>query len=156
MFITTHAAIGALIGSVLPGHPYLVTVLAVISHFVTDIIPHGDSQLYKGFTSGGKVKRAIAYVTIDAVFAMLFVLYLLNNAHFVNTRTVSIGIAAAVIPDLAVASYELFKFKKMKWFHKLHFWFHNMISGKRGDISLGAGFAMQVVLFVGLVMRMVR
>ncbi|GEM_PF-3732031 len=43
MFIVTHAAIGALIGEELPNHPMLAFVLAFLAHFLTDLIPHGDT-----------------------------------------------------------------------------------------------------------------
>jgi hypothetical protein len=153
MFITTHALIGALIGEQIPNSPVWAFALGVASHFLTDIIPHGDSNLYKGYVSGARVKRALAYVTIDALVAMMFVLGLFNTGFVEHRAAISTGIIGSVLPDLLVAMYEIFRVKKLRWLHRVHFFFHNMITGKRGDIPLVAGIAMQLVVLVFLVVR---
>lgn len=149
MFVTTHAAIGALIASQFPGHPYIAFFLAVASHFLSDIIPHGDTHLYKGYVAGFKVKRALAYVLVDSIVAMFLTMYVLNSDIFVDRRTVTIGIIAGVLPDFLVGVYELFKFKWLKWFHRVHFFFHNMVTEHR-DLSFRSGFVMQVVVLGAL------
>jgi hypothetical protein len=154
MFITTHAAIGALIGENLPGSPWLAFFLALLSHFVADIIPHGDSDLYKGFVSGSKVKKAIAYVTIDAIVALILIIWLFNQEVFVDKKAVSYGIVAGVLPDLLVAGYELFKLRALRAFTKFHFFFHNMISSRKGDLPFAWGMAMQIVVLLVIVSRL--
>ncbi len=153
MFITTHALIGALIGEQVPDAPVLAFGLGVISHFLTDIIPHGDSSLYKGYISGARVKRALAYVTIDALVAMMFVLGLFNTDLIQHRAAISTGIIGSVLPDFLVALYEVFRVKELRWFHRLHFFFHNMITSKKGDIPLMAGVAMQLVFLAVLMVK---
>lgn len=153
MFITTHALIGALIGEQLPNSPVWAFAIGIASHFLTDIIPHGDSNLYKGYVSGARVKRALAYVTIDALVAMMFVLGLFNTEFVQHRLAISAGIVGSVLPDFLVALYEIFRVKKLRWFHRVHFFFHNMVTAKRGDIPLMAGVAMQLVVLAFLVIR---
>lgn len=154
MFITTHAALGALIAEQFPSHPILAFFLGVASHFLSDIIPHGDSNLYKGFVSGSKVKRAIAYVMIDGVIAIFFVLFLFNSSLFDHRLAISMGIAGGVLPDLLVGMYEMFRVPGLRWFHRVHFFFHNLISSRKGDLSFPSGFAMQLIFLAALLSRL--
>jgi len=155
MFVTTHAALGALIAEQLfPNHPILAFFAGMASHFLTDIIPHGDTGLYKGYVSGSKVKRAVAYVVIDGIVAIFLVLFLFNTKVFDNRLAISMGIAGGVLPDLLVALYELFRVPGLRWFHRVHFFFHNMISGRRGDMTFPAGFAMQMLFLAALISRL--
>jgi xanthine/uracil permease len=151
MFITTHAALGALAAEVFPTHPALAFVLGMATHFLADIIPHGDGGLYKGYISGSKVKRAVAYVVIDGVVAIFFILFLFNTQVFENRLAISMGIAGGVLPDLLVGVYEVTRVTGLRWFHRVHFFFHNLVSGRTGDLSFPAGFSMQL-LFLALLM----
>jgi hypothetical protein len=146
MFVTTHALVGALIAEQMPGHPVAAFALGVASHFLMDIIPHGDSRLYKGYISGAKARRAVAYVLIDSLVALFFVLFLFNT-KFVDHRTaITAGIVGGVLPDFLVGVYEVLRIPGLKWFHRLHFFFHNLVSAKKGDLALSTGIAMQMVL----------
>ena len=149
MFITTHAALGALIAQQMPDHPYLAFGLGIASHFVSDIIPHGDTNLYKLYISGRKVKSSVAYSVIDGVLALIFVVFMLNTVNHGARLALSLGMDGGVLPDLIVGVYEVFKFKWLSPLHRIHFFFHNMISHKH-DMSFAAGFSMQVVFLAGL------
>lgn len=150
MFVVTHAALGALIGENLAGHPAIAFLLGMVSHFLSDIIPHGDTHLYKGYVAGTKVKRAIAYVVIDAIATVFFILFIFNTGLVTDKFAVSMGIVGGVLPDLLVAVVEVFKVRWLMWFHRLHFFFHNLICSRKGDMSFPSGFAMQVVFLVAL------
>ncbi|MDO8583737.1 MAG: hypothetical protein Q7R83_00995 [bacterium] len=153
MFVTTHAAIGALVAEAFPDHPWLAFFLAIASHFLSDMIPHGDSGIYKGYVAGSKVRRAIAYVVLDSIVCVYFVLFLFNTKVFENRMSISMGIVGGVLPDFLVAIYELTKAPFLKWFHRLHFFFHSMISGRTGDLTFPAGFAMQILFLAALISR---
>ncbi len=150
MFITTHAALGALIAQQIPTHPVAAFFLGMASHFLSDIIPHGDTNLYKSYVSGKHVKRSIAYVVIDSIITIFFVLSLFNVGLGDAKFSVTMGIIGGVLPDFLVAVYEVFRIRGLKWFHRLHFFFHNMISEKK-DMTFASGFAMQVVFLVALI-----
>lgn len=148
MFITTHALIGALIAEQMPSHPYLAFVAGMASHFIADVIPHGDTDLYKGYISGSKskVKRAIAFVMLDGIVALFFVLFLFNTKFVEHRLAISFGIAGAVLPDLLVGLYEATQLQGLRWFHRLHFFFHNLVTARKGDLAFRYGVAMQMVL----------
>ena len=149
MFIITHAALGALIAQQVPEYPIAAFILGMASHFISDIIPHGDTHLYKDYISGRRVKSSIAYVTIDGVLTVLFVLFLFNLGLGDAKLAISLGIVGGVLPDLLVGVYEVFRVRGLSWFHRLHFFFHNMVSEKH-DMTFASGFAMQVLFLFGL------
>ncbi len=153
MFITTHAMIGALIGERFASTPFLAFGLGLVLHFVADIIPHGDSALYKGYVSGSKVKRAIAYVTLDGLAAMVLVIGLFNTDLNEHRLAISLGILGSVLPDILVALYQVFHLETLSTFNKLHLFFHNLVTSKKGDIPLSLGIVMQMLVLIFLVMR---
>ena len=154
MFITTHAVLGALIAQHLPGNPFAALVLGMASHFISDIIPHGDTNLYKNYISGRKVKTSIAYVTIDGICTTLFVLFIFNLGLGDAKLAITMGIIGGVLPDLLVGIYEVFHVRGLNWFHRLHFFFHNMVS-ETHDMTFASGFAMQVMFLSGLLSLLV-
>lgn len=154
MFLVTHAAFGAIIGE-RTGNPFLAAALGFAFHFISDMIPHGDSNVYTDFKKGNAVKQAVAYVTVDAVAAIMFVVLLFNFRDFQHSSSVSAGIAGSVMPDLLVGMCEL-KALRSRWlakFHGIHFYFHNMITSRKRDLSFRAGFFMQLVLLALLQIR---
>jgi len=150
--MVTHAAVGAIIGGA-AGGPIWAAVGGFISHFLIDIIPHGDTNLLKQYKRGEKVRRAQAYVTMDAVAALLFVLLLFNFRDFFHPVNVSLGIAFSVLPDLVIGVYETGKAPWLKRFHKVHFFFHDLIVNRKRDLSFRAGFLMQLAILALLQIR---
>lgn len=146
MFIVTHAAIGGLLGQTLPTHPVLVGAFSFGVHFVTDAIPHGDTNLYKGYVAGTKMKKAIIILAVDAVAAAVFFAYLLWRVPDEHRLPVIVGVLAGVLPDILVAISELLHVDALRWFHRLHFHFHNIINRRTGDLSLRAGMIMETVI----------
>ena len=99
------------------------------------------------------MKRAIAYVTIDGVVALLFVLFLFNTTIIEDRSTMTMGIIGGVLPDLIVAVYEVTRVTWLRWFHRMHFFFHNMVCEKHGDLRFASGFAMQMIFLAALLTR---
>ncbi|MBP6944572.1 hypothetical protein KBD61_02765 [Patescibacteria group bacterium] len=153
MFITTHALLGVLLGEQFASSPVLAFGLGLVSHFVADIIPHGDSGLYKDYASGTKMKRAIAYVTLDGLVGMLLVLALFNTGLNTHRLAITAGIFGSVLPDVLVALYQVFHIKVLEPVNRFHFSFHTRITDKKGDIPFGAGVALQVFLTILLLIR---
>jgi len=154
MFITSHAAVGALLAEALPGHPFLAFLLAFAAHFLIDIIPHGDSTVYRGFISGTRVRRALAYVTIDSIVAIVFVLAIFNAGLYTDRSVTSWGILGSVLPDFLVAIHDVTKNKFLKRFHQLHFFFHNFIVSRKGDVKFASGFAVQMIFLAAVLSRL--
>lgn len=154
MFTVTHAAIGALIGKAMPNHPVAAFFLAYGAHFATDLVPHGDTGLYKGFVSGTTVKKAVLYIGIDAVATVIFLFFILKSLFAGQYLAVMLGILGGILPDVLVGIYEATKISWLKRFHRMHFFFHNMVSGRIGDLSLGTGFVFEVVVLAALCLKL--
>jgi len=150
MTITTHATIGAVIGQA-TGNPLLAFVFGILSHFLIDMIPHGDSRLSDNFrVFHRKQKQAVAYTLVDAFIAILFILILANVKDISSIRTFSWGIIGGVLPDFLVGIYELSKTPLLKWFNTLHFTFHDFFLKRKGDVPLYYAILAQAVLIAYL------
>ncbi len=146
MFIVTHAIVGAFIGKHLPTHPYVAAILSFLVHFVNDIIPHGDTDLYKGYLAGFKARKMVVYVGGDILAAIIFIAVLFPLTPPAERLAVAAGIAGGVLPDILVGVYEVSKHRWFKPFHRMHFFIHNLISHRTGDLPLWAGFILEVVI----------
>ncbi|MBT5808238.1 hypothetical protein HOI18_03095 [Candidatus Uhrbacteria bacterium] len=150
MTLTTHATLGAVIGHTVGG-PFLAFVFGFISHFLIDMVPHGDTGLADNYKIHKRNRKtALAYVMIDAVIAILFVLLLANTRDLISLRTFSWGIVGGVLPDLIVGVYEITKTPLLKWFNTLHFAFHDFFVKRKGDVPLYYALLAQVVLIAYL------
>ncbi len=150
MTLTTHATLGAVIGHAV-GNPLLAFVFGFISHFLIDMIPHGDTGMSDNFrVHKVKRKQAVAYVVVDAIVAVLFVLLLANTRDIDSMRTFSWGIVGSVLPDLLVGFYEITKTPLLKWFNQVHFYFHDFFVKKKGDVPLYYALMAQIVLIAYL------
>ncbi len=149
MTLTTHTAMGAFIGS-LTGNPVIAFIGGFVSHLLVDMIPHGDSKLADNFRVHKiKRKQAVAYPAIDAVVAILFILFLISSKDISSMRTFAWGIAGAVLPDLLVGLSDLIKIPILKKFYKFHFFFHDFVINRKGDVPLKYALAGQIV-FISL------
>lgn len=155
MFITIHAATGALIGTEL-SNPLIAFGIGFILHFLMDIIPHGDRELGKKFfgllnkrlSEEEKLRSLAAYGLIDYIILVFFILYAFKNFSFAKDDGVIWAMVGSIIPDLLVALYMLTKTKWLKWFFDFHYWVHHLIINKlKNDIPLKVGIAMQVIIF---------
>lgn len=150
MTLTTHATLGAVIGQA-TGNPVLAFVIGFISHFLIDMVPHGDCYLSDNYRIHKcNRKRSVAYVMVDAVIAMLFVLFLFNVKDIVSVRNFTWGIIGSVLPDLLVGMYDLTKSRYLKWFFDLHFFFHDFFVKRKGDVPLYYALLAQIVLIAYL------
>lgn len=150
MTLTTHATVGAVIGHVV-GVPALAFVFGFISHFLIDMIPHGDTGLSDNFrVHKRKQKQAVAFVVIDSIAAIFFVLLLANVKDIVSIQAFTWGIAGSVLPDLLIGIYEITKTRFLKWFNTMHFFFHDYFTKRRGDVPLYYALLAQIVLIAYL------
>lgn len=150
MTLTTHAAIGAAIGTAV-GDPALGFILGAASHFLVDMIPHGDNQLGDLFRVHKRRKLAVTYVTLDAIIAMYLILTVFAaQAAGTPNITFSAAIAGSVLPDLLVGLSEATRYAPLKKFAKFHFFFHDFFSRKHGDIKLKYALVAQACFIVVL------
>ena len=150
MTLTTHATLGAVIGHA-TGSPLIAFALGFISHFLIDMIPHGDCFLSDNYRiHKHNRKQAVAYVMVDAVVAMFVVLILYSIKDIDSARNFTWGIVGSVLPDLMVGVYDLTKSKFLKWFFDLHFFFHDFWVKRKGDVPPYYALMAQIVLIAYL------
>lgn len=155
MFITVHAAAGALIGTEI-SNPYAAFGAGVVLHFIMDVIPHGDRELGKKFfgllnkklSEEEKLKSLAAYAMMDYIILIFFLIYAFKTFYFTKQDGVTWAIVGSILPDLLVASYMLTKSRWLKWFFNFHNWMHHLIIHRmKHDVPLQIGIAYQIILF---------
>lgn len=155
MFLAVHASMGALAGTAV-SRPDIAFLLGFVSHFFTDMIPHGDEHIYEGFKSKNKVKRAVLYVAADSLASLALVIAFFAMKDFFHPASVVAGIAGGVLPDILVGLGELLKARsnrrfsgKIAWFHKFHMKNHHFLIKRlrkfERDIPLRYGLMIQGV-----------
>ena len=149
MTLTTHTAIGAALGSVI-GNPVLGFLAGFISHFLVDMIPHGDSKMAESWRFMKKKRGPVAYATFDAVIAVYLILTLSNLIAPEQLFAFSLAVAGSLLPDILIGLHDLTRWRWLKPFFKFHFFFHDFFTKKHGDIKLTYALAGQlaVIMFV--------
>jgi len=153
MTLTAHATAGAVIGLSV-GHPALGFILGFLSHFLMDMIPHGDAAISDNFRiHKQKQKHAVAYVAVDAIIAIFLILFLINTRDIENIQNLTWGVVGGVLPDLLIGVYEITKTPLLKWFNSVHFWFHDFFIKRKGDVPLYYALLAQLILIAFLQSR---
>lgn len=163
MFITVHAATATIIGTQI-ANPILAFLAGLISHFVLDIIPHGDENLGKKFLgfrfkTGEKedLKVMALYGSIDTFFMVIFLFFMFRTFNFISQDSVIWAIIGGILPDVLVAFHKLTKIRILNWFTKFHSWNHRFIVTRiKADIPIKYGVFMQLIVMIGLVWIMYR
>lgn len=118
MFLFVHILFGAAIGSVIE-NVYLAVILALISHYLLDIVPHID---YPIKTDDRKKKRKVVYgglkLATDLGLGVLSVIIFSNNQP-----AVYICSFAGMFPDLLTAFKYLTPSNKIL---EMHYNFHSI------------------------------
>ncbi|MEY4744925.1 MAG: hypothetical protein RL272_870 [Candidatus Parcubacteria bacterium] len=140
MYLIGHAAIGMTLAAG-TNEPVLAFGIGWLSHYLADLIPHGDEDAGEWVKRGHEVKRLLALVGIDSM------LLLAAYAWFVAHRGFSPApLAAALgsaIPDVMWGLEKVFKRNLFGWHERLHHKNHNYF---RVRMPLWAGLAFQGAL----------
>ncbi|NBS68935.1 hypothetical protein EBT31_08455 [bacterium] len=152
MTLTTHAVIGAAIGS-LVGNPAIGFSIGLVSHLLVDMIPHGDNNLADKYRKEKKARLGIAYVTVDAVIAIILLMSVVSGRPTDTTTNIafSAAVMGSILPDLLIGLKEIFpKNKPLRTIFKIHFFFHDCISRRYGDTKLSYAIAGQTAFVLAL------
>jgi hypothetical protein len=147
MLITTHAAVGAYLGENIR-NPLLAFLAGLLSHFLLDIIPHGDHEQVAEFKEKKNMKKALNLIMIDAILGIFFLIIYFDQVHDHghSIKNSAPGIVGAILPDLLVAFYNLHK----GYFFRLNYFHHKLHQLVPIHIPLQVAFALQIsfVLFL--------
>ena len=131
MYLTTHAASGLFLASVIP-NPAAAFGAGFISHFVLDMIPHEQKDdlilEYPGDTNS-EIK-AIKRRTLISIADILLTLAIIWYAWTISINTgvfvlIFAGITGALLPDVILMGVFKFDNRFLRWYfdinNKLHF-----------------------------------
>jgi hypothetical protein len=126
MFLTTHAAVGIVISQHID-KPLNIFLLALLSHFILDFIPHGDERLYHD--EEWKIKKKYGRVTIisliDAVLVSLMIIALYTTNDLPRMALISAGIVGSIFPDVVNHVLPIFH-EKFNWLFVVR-WLHTLL-----------------------------
>ena len=142
MFLIIHSLVGSVLGHLILS-PVMAFFVGVLSHFLLDMIPHGDDQLKK-YLGDSHLK----HMMIGAMDGMLALIMLLAVANIVGFRqSILFGALGGILPDLIWGIPALFKRKTLKWYESFH---HNMHFVVKKRLPLVPGFLLQILVIVFL------
>ena len=147
MFLTVHATAGAIIGQASP-NLWLAFVIGFISHFLLDLIPHGDEVLIKEKSAPSEQEIAkIKKLAMADIAAMSLVLLSLSWFDLIKfSLPVLAAIAGAILPDLITGFYLLTKFRWLKKYLEFHINLHYL--SKKFAVSFRTGLVIQLIFLV--------
>jgi uncharacterized membrane protein len=141
MLISVHATIGAVIGEKIHSSLFAFA-LAFLSHFILDVIPHGDKALIKAYRNDFK-NRAMLYLIIFDVISTIVLLSLMFYFHKLTySPSVLWGIIGGILPDIMVAINEI-THKQFHRTHKAHDWVHEKL---HWNLPLNLSLIYQIII----------
>lgn len=154
MFLAVHAVVGAISGNAAPD-PVSALTVGFLSHFLVDLVPHGDEHMYEGYKNGARVRRAILYIACDVIATLVLIAMLFIEQDFFSTRNVALGIVGGLLPDLLVGLYEMGQPKALRSFHRFHMRNHHFLIKRlrkfERDIPMRYGLLLQGVVLSVLI-----
>ncbi|MEK7183132.1 MAG: hypothetical protein AAB776_00690 [Patescibacteria group bacterium] len=154
MTTATHTAIGVLIGTAV-GNPILGFVLGVASHYLVDMIPHGDMHMRDSNNLVNKTNERMSHVFVIVDIALgITLLNILGTFLPDDVTRSSVYIASifgSILPDLLVGINDLVKSLPGRKHTRLHFYFHDFFCRKHGDTKLRYSLAVQALFVVAVV-----
>jgi hypothetical protein len=156
MTLTTHAAIGALLGTTVAS-PVSGFFLGIALHLLVDVIPHGDSKMSDHYHQKSNKKLALAYVTTDASAAIALLMFVMGSRGDITAAqnlTFAAAVVGSILPDFLVGLGIIFKNRLLKTITRVHFIFHDALSRRYGDVPLSVGLGYQAVFLVFILHRL--
>ena len=143
MLLSIHATAGALIGQQI-NNPILAFILAFVSHFILDVIPHGDHDWIDEYKGGqkSKARKIVSIVVIDVLVLLALLVSKFYFKSFTPNLPIVAGVVGGVLPDFLVGCHELSD-KLFKRFYHLHFVVHDLV---KFQPSTASGLFMQIII----------
>src|SRR3989344_9572997 len=100
MFLTVHAAAGVIVG-IQTGNPIIGFFAGLASHFILDMVPHGDQDLVDGNDTFSKKEKKILHKVgnIDTVIMLAELVMLYATGLMPLTFSVTAALVGALLPD---------------------------------------------------------
>lgn len=142
MYLTVHATAGLIIGQQL-NNPILGFFTGVLSHYILDFIPHGDSK-----NGDQPLKKIIYLFFLDSAIILGILSWLYWQNYFSITWPIFLAIAGTILPDVLWGVTKLINIPWLKPINRFHHFVHHLLP----DISPSAGILLQIVfLWSGII-----
>lgn len=146
MFITPHTTVGLWITTKV-SDPFVAFIYGVISHFILDIIPHGDESIGEHkLTKKGRFIYMIKVALVDVVLASVLVYIFLIRRPDYDRKVMFSAVAGTWLPDVAWLSAEYFKIKALDGYVRFHSKVHNFFGWEYSPVY-GVPFQIAFSLF---------
>lgn len=147
MFVTVHTAVGLALTQNFTS-PLLAAGVAFISHWILDIIPHGDEVLSEKLSAKGWSRTKIGLAlglpdTIVLVISFLAYLILVPPLQPIVMIAAALG---AVLPDILWGLATIIKWQWLQTFDRWHEKTHNLLGRK--ILPMWAGFSIQAIIMI--------
>lgn len=146
MFLVVHASAGAVLGSYI-GVPAPAAALGFLSHFLLDIIPHGDETLGKQFIDAKRHGWLAVLAVLDAVAALSLVSLVTLSGVLPNPTAAFAGAVGAMIPDILSGFTIVSKDKFLPDFDRLHERNHRLL-GIEAPVLIGGALQAATLILV--------
>lgn len=157
MNLLVHTTAGVIVAQY-TRNPFLGFLYGFLSHLILDMIPHGDSLMYKKYKNKElSARKAAAKTILDSIASIVLAVVFFNFNLPSSDWVLSMAIVGAVIPDILIGLYELLEPrapKILKTVHKWHFKNHDLIA-KKFDLSMKHGLLLQVIIFLLLMRKII-
>ncbi len=141
MYYTIHAPIGILIAQK-TSNLGLVFLLTIISHFLLDIVPHGDIKTEKWLKIKNYKKRFLIILLADGALSLALVVFIFLKIKPENPWPYLVALFASALPDLLWIPVKFKKIPLLNGYRKFHSSFHHLIKIK---ITIWAGLLLQII-----------
>lgn len=152
MFLTVHTAVGVLIGQNL-NSSFWGFIIGLISHWLLDVIPHGDENIFTDNLEKKEFKKRLLIVA-GADLVGVGLLFIFLNNHIQITSPIIFSSLGAITPDVLWGVSEFVPIKKLlSPINKLHENFHRLT---KIVVSLKVGLATQITALVLTILLILR
>ncbi|MEK7067456.1 MAG: hypothetical protein AAB956_00480 [Patescibacteria group bacterium] len=154
MFLTIHSTLGVVIGQYAP-NPIWAFFVGLFSHYIFDIIPHGDEVKLGKLSLAG---MAWAAIIDQAILLLNFMLLAYFKTADIFTPLVIAAVIGAILPDWLMAVHRLCEEWNNRFARALrrlldplqnfHYYLH--VNFLPYEIPFSLGLAIQIIFLAGM------
>src|SRR3989338_1231241 len=152
MFLTSHATAAVLIAEQIHS-PTLAFALGWLSHYLLDMIPHGDDELLTNLPRRAFLVAFTKIAALDALIMLGWLWVLLGRGAIALTPATGAAIVGSLLPDILNGVYLVTRSRLIEWNHRVNDWAHTAIIKK--PLPPVQGFFIQAIFFLLLAVYLV-
>jgi len=147
MFLTPHTSVALWITTKVT-NPWLAFLFGLISHFILDIIPHGDESIGLHKKPGRqRFLYMIKVAVVDSILAAILVYYYITQSNSFDKLVMAGALLGAWLPDFLWIGIETFKLNFLNFYIKFHSRVHRLIDWHYSPVY-GVPFQIMFSLFM--------